>query len=601
MNPSRVQNLARRWFSILMVAGSLTVCVFPRTTLAEAPNPTLYLIGDSTVKTGRGTGEGGQWGWGQVIDRHFDEQKVRVVNQAIGGRSSRTFLTEGRWENVLKALKPGDFVMMQFGHNDGGQTFRGSRPRASIKGNGDETRDGVVEQTGKSETVHSYGWYLRRYIGDTQAKGATPIVLSPIPRNIWRDGKVARASQDYGRWARQAAEAHDAYFIDLNELVAQRYEADGSNVVGSDYFTPADHTHTSKRGAEVNAECVVQGLRALRACDLRELLLDTDQETTTVATRNIWRFDFGDADPAPGSTAISPLDLYSDERGFGFEANSRMTVDVSANTSGDVLDDSIMGDTAFYFSVELPEGNYRITLTTGSPKGKTRTTVKAELRRLMIEGVQTEIGQFAMSTFVVNVRTPRIDDSREVRLKDRERAQEWRAWDNRLTLEFNDQQPAVAAIEIERVENLPVCFIIGDSTVCDQPSEDFASRGQMITRFFKSDIVLANHGESGESYRGSFGAGRFDKIFSQMKMGDYLIMQFGHNDMKSVDEASYAGSIRRAVATCRECGGVPIVVSPMERRGFDEQGRARESLRGFPAAAKSTAEELDVAFIDLHS
>jgi lysophospholipase L1-like esterase len=257
--------------------------------------PTVYLIGDSTVKTGRGNGEGGQYGWGQVINLHFDAGKASIVNQAIGGRSSRTFLTEGRWERVMESLKPGDFVLMQFGHNDGGQMFRGSRPRASIKGNGDETRDGVVENSGKTETVRSFGWYLRKYIAETKEKGAHPIVLSPIPRNIWRDGSVVRASQDYGLWAKQAAEVHDAFFIDLNEIVARRYESDGQDVVSRKYFTSADHTHTSKLGAEVNAECVVAGIRLLKECALNGALKSEliESPPSDTDTKTSWRFDFG--------------------------------------------------------------------------------------------------------------------------------------------------------------------------------------------------------------------------------------------------------------------------------------------------------------------
>ncbi len=225
-----------------------------------AERPTLYLIGDSTVKNGRGDGAGGLWGWGDLLGAQFDPAQVQVKNRALGGRSSRTFLTEGLWARVRQDLQPGDFVMMQFGHNDGGQLFTGNRPRASLKGNGEETRAGTVEQTGKSETVHSYGWYLRQYIAETKAKGATPIVLAPIPRNIWRDGKVARATADYGRWAREAAQQGGALFIDLNELVAQRYEAAGEQRIRTEYFTTQDHTHTTRVGAAVNAECVAEGL-----------------------------------------------------------------------------------------------------------------------------------------------------------------------------------------------------------------------------------------------------------------------------------------------------------------------------------------------------
>ena len=175
----------------------------------DKPLPTLDLNGDSTVKNGTK----GQLGWGSVLSPHF---VIPIVNRALGGRSSRTFLTEGLWDKVVADLKPGDFVLMQFGHNDGGDKFKGTRPRASIKGNGEETEKGIVEATGKEELVHSYGWYLRRYITDAKAKGATPLVLSPVPRNIWKDSKVGRASGDYGKWAREAAEQEKVPFIDLN-------------------------------------------------------------------------------------------------------------------------------------------------------------------------------------------------------------------------------------------------------------------------------------------------------------------------------------------------------------------------------------------------
>jgi lysophospholipase L1-like esterase len=230
--------------------------------------PTLFLIGDSTVKNGRGDGAGGLWGWGDVLAPRFDAAKIRVENRALGGRSSRTFLTEGLWEKVLASMKPGDFVLMQFGHNDGGELFNGTRPRASLKGNGDDTKEGVVEQTGKTETVHSYGWYLRRYIADAKAKGATPIVLSQIPRNMWRDGKVNRASNDYGKWAAEAAKQGSALFIDLNEIVAKCYEELGAEKVGAELFTAADHTHTTRAGAMLNAACVVEGIRSLKDCPL---------------------------------------------------------------------------------------------------------------------------------------------------------------------------------------------------------------------------------------------------------------------------------------------------------------------------------------------
>lgn len=222
--------------------------------------PTLFLIGDSTVNNGTK----GLEGWGSAIADYFDASKIKVINCARGGRSSRTFLTEGLWAKVLEEMKPGDFVLMQFGHNDGGSPTDVAHPRASLKGNGEETKD--VEIAGKTETIHTYGWYLRHYISDAKAKGATPIVLSPIPRNIWKDGKVARASEDYGKWAREAARQEQVSFVDLNGIIANHYDQMGEEKVKA--FFPQDHTHTNPAGAALNARSVVEGLRGLNACPL---------------------------------------------------------------------------------------------------------------------------------------------------------------------------------------------------------------------------------------------------------------------------------------------------------------------------------------------
>jgi lysophospholipase L1-like esterase len=241
---------------------------------ADAPArtnlPTLYLIGDSTVNNPTK----GLQGWGLPFAASFDPAQIRVENRARGGRSSRTYFTEGLWDQVRDALKPGDFVLMQFGHNDGGPLADG-RARASLKGTGDETRDVNNKSTGKQEVVHTYGWYLKKFITETQARQATPIVLSLVPRNIWKEGKVTRASNDYGKWAAEAAHASGALFVDLNENVARHYEADGEEKVKRDYFIVSDHTHTTPAGAQLNAACVVEGLRALKGRPLQTFLLST--------------------------------------------------------------------------------------------------------------------------------------------------------------------------------------------------------------------------------------------------------------------------------------------------------------------------------------
>lgn len=259
----------------LAVPGAVVGALLGRQKDEPRSGPALILIGDSTVKNGGERREGGLWGWGECLAAHFDTNRIRIVNRAIGGRSSRTFFTEGRWEKVLDELRPGDYVMMQFGHNDGG-SLSDPRGRASVKGNGDNTQE-AKDKDGKLETVHSYGWYLRQYIAGATAKGATPIVCSPIPRNIWRDGHVARAGNDYGKWAREAAEQGGARFIDLNELLARRYEMVGAEVVGTKYFTEKDHTHTTRAGAEVNAAGVADGIAALKDSKLAQFLKAASQ------------------------------------------------------------------------------------------------------------------------------------------------------------------------------------------------------------------------------------------------------------------------------------------------------------------------------------
>jgi len=257
---------------ILVLLGMLFLTAFNALAQSEA-RPTLHLIGDSTVRNGSGRGADMLWGWGSLVAHHFDPERISIINRAIGGRSSRTFMTEGRWDDVMKEIQPGDFVMMQFGHNDGGG-LTGERGRGSLKGNGEETQT-ITNDAGAVETVHTYGWYLRQYIAGAKAKGATPIVVSQIPRNIWKDSKVGREANGYGKFAREAAEQGGAAFLDLNELVAARYEKIGEATVREMFFRPDDHTHTTLAGAKLNAALVAEGIRGLPAVGLSEYLLPT--------------------------------------------------------------------------------------------------------------------------------------------------------------------------------------------------------------------------------------------------------------------------------------------------------------------------------------
>jgi len=263
------------WLTVLvgLAVGQTPSAPRARRPLPEPANPalpSLILIGDSTVRNGQddgqGKGEEGQWGWGNPIAAYFDPAKINVVNRAVGGLSSRTFLTGGHWDRALAFVKPGDVVIMQFGHNDNGAINDATRARATLKGVGEETEEIDNLLTKKHEVVHTYGWYLRKFIADTKAKGATPVVCSLIPRKMWDEsGKISRNRDTYAGWAATVAKAEGVGFIDLNARVAERYDALGRDAVMKLFpqVTPDEHTHPNRAGAELNAEIVIAGLKAL--------------------------------------------------------------------------------------------------------------------------------------------------------------------------------------------------------------------------------------------------------------------------------------------------------------------------------------------------
>ena len=249
-------------YSIMLL---LAIFLSTGTTGEKKVKPTVWLIGDSTVKNGTGKGAGGLWGWGDYLYNQLDTTKIAIRNCALGGRSSRTFISEGLWDKVLVKVKPGDYVIMQFGHNDAGAVNDSSRARGTIRGTGNETEeiDNII--TKKHEIVHSFGWYIRKYIDNSKAKGAVPIVCSLIPRNNWEKGKVVRSSEEYAKWAEESALMEKAFYINLNEIIAAKYEKMGEGAVKTKLFL-SDHTHTTEAG-------VAEGIKALKGCRLKKCLV----------------------------------------------------------------------------------------------------------------------------------------------------------------------------------------------------------------------------------------------------------------------------------------------------------------------------------------
>lgn len=230
---------------------------------ADAHKPSIFLVGDSTVRNGAGDGANGQWGWGDFLDEKLGTKSHNIVNRAVGGLSSRTFVTGGHWQRALNMMKPGDVVLLQFGHNDAAPLNDETRARGTIPGIGEEYEDIDNLLTGEQERVHSYGWYLRQMIGQAKARGITAIVCSPVPRKLWHDRLIQESSDSYPQWALQVARQSQSPFIDLYQLVSDKYNRLGKRRV--EKLFADKHTHTSKPGAELNAEIVAMQLKPLLA------------------------------------------------------------------------------------------------------------------------------------------------------------------------------------------------------------------------------------------------------------------------------------------------------------------------------------------------
>lgn len=321
-----------------------------------------------------------------------------------------------------------------------------------------------------------------------------------------------------------------------------------------------------------------------------------------------FKFDFGNGRVAKGYINVTPESKFADEKGYGFTNASEVTaVDRGGNT---LTGDYITSSKPFYFSVNLPDGNYDVKLILGDKKGNSATTVRTECRRLMLENIQTKKGQLITETFTVNVRDSLIRDAKgnivkAVKLKPRE--YEYLHWDNFLTIEFNDSLPKVCAIEITPNKTATTIFLAGNSTVVDQSREPWAAWGQMIPRFFApGKVAVANYAESGEALNSFLSARRLEKILSLMKPGDYLFIEFGHNDMKQKGPGigpftSYKKLLKQYIAEVRKKGGIPVLVTSMNRRSFDANGKIINTLLEYPEAVRQTAKEENVAVIDLNA
>lgn len=302
-----------------------------------------------------------------------------------------------------------------------------------------------------------------------------------------------------------------------------------------------------------------------------------------------YQFDFsGKNKTKDGMLRISSDSIYPGKGGFGYDLLPAPEKKSNA---------------PFFFSVDVPDGNYLVTVTLGSKRKAGSTTVRAESRRLFLENISTRKGEFRTYRFTVNKRNTVIGKEEKVQIKEREKNK--LNWDDKLTFEFNGDAPCLASLEIERVNNVVTVFLAGNSTVVDQDNEPWASWGQMIPRFFDEHVCFANYAESGERADTFIKAGRLKKALSQMNKGDYMFIEFGHNDQKLKGPGngayySFASNLKYFVDVVRAKGGIPVFVTPTQRRSFDAAGKIRETHEDYPDAMRWVAQREGVQVIELH-
>lgn len=299
---------------------------------------------------------------------------------------------------------------------------------------------------------------------------------------------------------------------------------------------------------------------------------------------------------------VKPTDIYSDSKGYGYDYQYVIDAARKQQTESFRLSDGI-----FYFSVAVPDGNYKVTVTLGSKKAAASTTVRAESRRLYVQDAKTKKGEFKTFSFIVNKHNTDItlpDGKKDiVKLTPREKGVI--RWDDKLTLEINGDAPACSSIKIEPADDVPTMYLCGNSTVVDQDFEPWASWGQIFTYWFNDKVAVANYAASGLTSTSFNAQNRLKKIVSLLKEGDYVFIEFGHNDEKDKMPGAgafynYAYNLKTYVDQIRAKGATPIICSPTERRSV--KGEKFSPTHGkYPEAAKFVADDMKVGFIDLTS
>lgn len=383
--------------------------------------------------------------------------------------------------------------------------------------------------------------------------------------------------------------------IEVTNLMANRIRyLDRNEVVWRNYHE-INFVNIAYRGFDASDwEVMLSGLEG--EVSIISLINDEPSPASLLAQKGYVGYNFGENIIDKDFITLPNNKVYNEKSGYGFDIWTKPTGLVNS-------DKNAISNSPFYFSTDLPEGNYKVTVWVGDENHDSNNTIKAESRRLMVENKSTKAGEYESFSFVINLRTPKISEGNYIRRKPREYG--YINWDDKLTIEFNGEKPAVAAIKIQPAsKDITTVFLAGNSTVVDQENEPYASWGQMITRFFNNDVVVANYAESGESLRSFKNARRLEKILSVIKPGDYLFVEFGHNDQKHRGEEhtawnSFTDYLNEFVEKAQEKGGKPVLVTPMQRRRIGSDGKNQPTHGDFPEAVRKVAEKHNIPLIDL--
>lgn len=321
-------------------------------------------------------------------------------------------------------------------------------------------------------------------------------------------------------------------------------------------------------------------------------------EWQTAHAQTTYSFDGRDK----SAIKVTSNDVFTKEKGYGYDFQHVIDEARKQQTEGFKLSDGI-----FYFSVAVPDGNYKVTVTVGSKKKAANTTVRAESRRLFVQNAVTKKGQFKSYSFIVNKRNTTIymPDGKNDKVKIKPREETKLNWDDKLTIEINGDAPACSSIRIEPADaSVTTVYLCGNSTVVDQDREPWASWGQMVTNWFTDKVAVANYAESGETANSFIAQNRLKKIVSNLKEGDYVLVEFGHNDQKEKSSGSgayfnFAYALKKFVDEARAKGATPVFVTPTQRRQFDGT-TIKETHADYPEAMRFVAQKLDVKLIELH-